>query len=148
MTFKKDFIKYWVPVFLWMAFIFWMSTGTFSSENTSRFFEPAIRLLFPTATPQRVSLFHAIFRKAGHVFEYFILGFLLFRAFRAGSSESWNWRWPLSAAVVIILWAASDEFHQSFMPSRQASIQDVGIDIAGGVFAQVAGVWWFYHKKK
>ncbi|MGD0662387.1 MAG: VanZ family protein [Syntrophorhabdales bacterium] len=36
--------------------------------------------------------------------------------------------------------SAGDEFHQSFVATRTASITDVGIDTAGGVFAQVVGV--------
>ena len=147
MILSKRLIKYWLPVALWMAFIYWMSTDTFSSENTSLFIEPAIRLLLPTATPEQVNLYHAIIRKAAHVFEYFILGCLLFRAFRADSSKSWSWQWPLLAVVVLALWAGSDEFHQWFVPSRGASIKDVGIDVAGGVLAQIVITLWVHQKK-
>lgn len=91
---------------------------------------------------------HALIRKAGHVIEYFVLGLLLFRTFRGGSISSWNWRWSFFAVIVVVLWAASDEFHQSFVSTRTASAVDVGIDTAGGIFAQFAGALWHRYKKK
>jgi VanZ family protein len=93
-------------------------------------------------------LIRAFIRKAGHVIEHFILGLLLFRAFRGGSAASWNWRWFWGALIVVVLWAAIDELHQSFVPARTASIVDVGIDIAGGILAQlVIAIGYRYRKK-
>jgi len=134
--------KYWAPVFLWMSFIFWMSTGTFSSENTSLIIEPILRFFMPSIAPERVAVIHGAIRKLGHVSEYFILGILLFRAFRGGSTEMRSPRWAFSSLLVIVLYAASDEFHQSFVPARTASLVDVGIDTLGGFLAQCASVLW------
>jgi VanZ family protein len=112
-----------------------MSTETFSSPNTFSLVETVIRFLVPKISFQEVGLIHAFIRKSGHVIEYFILGLLLFRAFRGSSIASWNWRWSFFAVIVVVLWAASDEWHQSFIPTRTASIVDVAIDTAGGVLA-------------
>ena len=136
MTANRKSIKYWLPVVFWMAFIFWMSTDTFSSQNTSFLVEPVVRFLFPEILPPETVLIHALIRKAGHVIEYFILSILLFRAFRGGSKESWNWRWASLSVILVILYAAGDEFHQSFVPVRTASLGDIGIDSAGGILAQ------------
>jgi VanZ family protein len=136
MTFSRNFIKYWLPVIFWMCFIFWMSTETFSSENTFSLTEAFLRFLVPRISSQEMGLIHAFIRKAGHVTEYFILGLLLFRAFRGGSAAPWNWRWSFFAVVVVVLWAVSDEFHQSFVATRTASAVDVGIDTVGGILAQ------------
>ncbi len=89
---------------------------------------------------EKVDLIHAIIRKLAHIIEYLILGFLLFRAFRGRSDVRWNWRWFFLTSIVVLLWAASDEFHQSFVPTRTASIVDVGIDIVGGILGQLASV--------
>jgi VanZ family protein len=148
MPLKQYFIKYWLPVALGMCLIFWMSTETFSSGNTSLFVKAILRLLVPEISPQEVGLVHAFIRKAGHVIEYFILGLLLFRAFRGGSSASFNWRWPLFAVTVVVLWAASDEFHQIFVPTRTASAVDVGMDTAGGMFGQVVSAWRHLYRRK
>jgi VanZ family protein len=135
---KQNFLKYWLPVILWMGVIFGVSTGTFSSEQTSRFIVPLLHFLFPWLSPQYVDLIHGLIRKAGHVAEYFILGLLLFRAFRSDSSQGWRPRWAIYAVVGVIIYAVSDEFHQSFVAARGASLVDVGIDSAGGIFSQIA----------
>jgi VanZ family protein len=44
----------------------------------------------------------------------------------------------LSAGLVLLscaAYAASDEFHQSFVPSRTASLRDVTIDLCGATLA-------------
>lgn len=127
--------KYWIPVLLWMIFIFWMSTGTFSEQNTASIVEPIIRFLMPSARPEMTDLIHDTLRKLGHVANYFVLGFLLFRAFRGGSKELRIPRWAFSSLFVLVLYAASDEFHQSFVSTRTASLHDVGIDMLGGITA-------------
>jgi VanZ family protein len=141
MSFIRHF-KYWFPVFLWMSFIFWMSTGTFSAENTSLIIEPILHFLMPSITPEKMALIHGVIRKLGHVTEYFILGILLFRAFRRGSKESLRWRWVFYSFLFVMLYAASDEFHQSFVSTRTASLFDVGIDTLGGILAQGVSVLW------
>jgi VanZ family protein len=148
MTSNRNFIKYWLPVILWMAFIFWMSTETFSSENTSSWLKMVLGLFIPKISSQELSLIHAVIRKAGHVAEYFILGLLLFRSFRAGSVSSWNWRWSFWAVMVLALWAASDEFHQSLVLTRMASAVDVGIDTSAGILAQVVSAVWHRSRRK
>jgi VanZ family protein len=141
MSFVRN-VKYWAPVILWMTFIFWMSTGTFSSENTSLIIEPILHFLMPSLSPEKVAMIHAAIRKLGHVTEYFILGILLFRAFRGGSKELRNLRWAFSSFLVVVLYAACDEFHQLFVPARTASLVDVGIDTLGGIIAQGVSVLW------
>jgi VanZ family protein len=141
MSFIRNF-KYWVPVLLWMSFIFWMSTGIFSAKNTSLVIEPILHFLMPSASPEDVAAIHGAIRKMGHVTEYFILGILLFRAFRAGSKELRNLRWAFSSFLVVLLYAVSDEFHQSFVPARTASLFDVGMDTLGGILSQGVSVLW------
>ncbi len=136
MTFKQKFITYWLPVFLGMCLVFWISTETFSQRNTYSLAKAILGFLFPEISSREVGLIHEFVRKAGHVIEYFILGLLLFRAFRGGSNVSFNWRWSFSAVIVVVLWAASDEVHQFFVPARAASAVDVGIDTASGMLAQ------------
>jgi VanZ family protein len=124
-----------------------MSTETFSTQNTFSLIETVLRFLVHEISSKEIGLIHAFIRKAGHVIEYFILGLLLFRAFRGGSIASWNWRWSFFAVIVVVLWAASDEFHQSFVPTRTASVVDVGIDTAGGILAQFVSAFWQRYRK-
>jgi VanZ family protein len=140
--------KFWAPVLVWMSVVFLMSTAAFSSQNTSLIIEPVLRFLAPSLSRQQVELIHGVIRKAGHVTEYFVLGILLFRAFRGTSTEEKVWRWALSAAVVTVLYAASDEFHQSFVSARTPSLWDVGIDAAAGILAQGVTILWHYRRQR
>jgi VanZ family protein len=148
MTFNRNFAEYWLPVILWMGFIFSMSSEAFSERNASSWDEAILRFLAPEISSQKVGLINKVIRKPGHVIEYFILGLLLFRAFRGDSTGKWNWRWPSLAVIVVIFFAAGDEFHQSLVPTRTASVVDVGIDTAGAVVAQFISPWWYWYKKK
>jgi VanZ family protein len=134
---NQNFLKYWLPVILWMGVMFWMSTGTFSSDHTSRFIVPFLNFLFPWLSSQDVDMLHEATRKTVHIVEYFILGLLLFRAFRSNSLKVWCPRWTIYALAGTIMYALSDEFHQSFTAARGASLIDVGIDSAGGILSQI-----------
>ncbi len=148
MTSSRNFAKYWFPVLLWMCFTFWMSTETFSSENTFSWIEMLLRFLAPKISPQEMVFIHVLIRKTAHVSEYFVLGLLLFRTFRGNSTLLWNWRWSFFAVIGVALWAAGDEFHQSFVSTRTASAVDVVIDTAGGILSQfVAALWHRYRRK-
>ena len=50
------------------------------------------------------------------------------------------WEWPLAgkAILVVIVYAASDEIHQLFVPSREGTLRDVIIDTIGGTCGLVA----------
>jgi VanZ family protein len=140
--------RFWAPVLVWMSVVFLMSTAEFSSQNTSLIIEPILRFLAPSLSRHQVELIHGLIRKAGHVTEYFVLGILLFRAFRGGSTQEKVWRWALFAAVVTVCYAASDEFHQSFVSTRTPSFWDVGIDAAAGILAQGVGILWHYRRQR
>jgi VanZ family protein len=147
MLFNRNFVKYSLPVVLWMCVIFLMSTETFSSQNTISLVERVLHILFSKISSQEVGLIHEFIRKTGHVIEYFILGLLLFRAFHGRSIVFWSWRWSLLAVILVVLWAAADEFHQSFVPTRTASVVDLLLDTAGGAFAQLVSILWVRYRK-
>lgn len=108
-----------------------MSTDTFSAENTFSAVEKGVSFLVSGISSQQLDSVHALIRKAAHVTEYFILGIFVFRALRGELTASRKWRWSFFALVVVVLWAAMDEFHQSFVLTRTASPMDVGLDTAG-----------------
>lgn len=136
-------LRFWIPVVFWMVFIFCMSMGIFSAENTSLIIEPLFKFFLPNISQQSLDTIHFVVRKCGHFSEYFILGWLLFRAFRGDAAENRSWRWAVAAAAVVVLYAIGDEFHQFFVASRTASPVDVAIDSVGGLTAQVfLGLKW------
>jgi VanZ family protein len=147
MSFGKK-IKYWLPVFLWIGFIFWMSTSMFSAQNTYLFFESLLRFFAPSISHKEVIVVHIFIRKLAHITEYFISGLLLFRAFREGSDKRREGLWAFSSLLVVVIIAASDELHQSFVPTRTATLVDVGLDIMGGFLAQGVSVMMFKLRKQ
>jgi VanZ family protein len=142
MNFMQKF-KYWLPVIMMMACIYWMSTDTLSSRSTMHIIEPILRFFAPSISRKEIIMIHGMIRKAAHVIVYLILGMLLFRAFRAGSHERRLWRWALSSLAVVVLYAITDEFHQSLTSTRTAAPADVGIDVLGGIFAQFLSIIWY-----
>ena len=137
--------KYWIVSAVWAAVISILSTDTFSSDNTSRFILPMLRWLFPRASLETLHIMHAVIRKTAHLTEYFILSTLLFLAQR-GDERGWKLRWAIWAIAMCAGYAALDEFHQSFVPSRTASPWDSLIDTTGASVAQC--VIWILRRER
>src|SRR4026208_2552266 len=131
---RRRLMRY-LPLLLWMAFIFFASTNSFSASNTSRFIRPLLVWLFPQISEEQIAVFHFLVRKASHFSEYAILGFLAARAFISSSQRLLRTYWIHASIILLVSYALLDEFHQSFVSSRTASIYDSLIDIAGGVFS-------------
>ena len=131
----------YAPLIAWMAVIFFASTGKFSASNTVLLIQPFLRWLFPQISDERIALLHFLVRKAGHFTEYAILGLLAVRAFVASSHLSLRRHWSLAAFILVAVYALTDEYHQSFVPTRTASIYDSFIDIAGGLTALALAMW-------
>lgn len=123
------------PLIIWAALIFIGSSGLLSSSNTSMFLVRPLHWLLPQAGDATLRALHFILRKAGHFTEYAILALLAARAFRTSSRELLRSRWFWAALFLIIIYSLTDEFHQSFVPSRGASIYDSMIDTVGGLLA-------------
>lgn len=114
--------------------MFTASTDLGSSDNTSRFIEPFLRFIAPWLAQESIVALHTAIRKAAHVAEYAILAALLFRALRLTAGKRLSampWRGALVAWLLAAAFAASDEFHQTFVASRGPSASDVLIDATG-----------------
>jgi len=130
----RGFFWYWLPVLGWMAIVFSASSDVHSQEHSSRFFEPFLRWLFPHLSPEGVESVHHLFRKVCHLTEYAILALLIWRALHQAKTDLPDWSWPRvgGTLLVVFLYAATDEFHQRFVPGRTPLVSDVFIDTAGG----------------
>jgi VanZ family protein len=120
-----------------MTFIFIGSTDLLSASNTGGVLARPLHWLFPNASETTVRTLQFLLRKAGHFSEYAILALLAARAFQTSSFELWRRRWFWIALLLVVAYSLSDEFHQSFVPSRTASIYDCMIDSFGGLTALV-----------
>jgi VanZ family protein len=111
-------LYYWLPVLLWMAVIFLFSSQPYSGDVTRRF----------------LGEFNLPVRKLAHASEYAVLFFLANRAIQATGGKfarQANWL----ALSLCFFYALSDEWHQSFVPGRSASLFDALIDTLGASFA-------------
>ena len=128
-------VSKWMPVFAWMLLIFAGSSDALSAEHTSRFIVPFLRWLDPHISLATIAVVHLTLRKLGHFTEYAILASLLWRGLRGTFLEVRSSLLALAAFLIAAGFAASDEFHQSFVPTRTASARDVMIDCLGALFA-------------
>jgi len=141
------FVRYWMPAIVWMAVIFLGSTDVLSAEHTARFLVPFLRWIDQQISLAALNAIQLGIRKLGHLVEYAILAALLWRAFRGGM----GWRARMSSLFVVTwlacaVFAASDELHQSFVPSRTASPVDIMIDIAGALVGLF--ICWMFARGK
>jgi VanZ family protein len=129
------FLKYWLPVLLWMVVIFSASSDTNSFQHSSRILAPLLHWLFPQLSDDAISATVYFIRKCAHLTEYALLALLLWRALRKPvRHDSRPWRWADARLVLLIvaIYAATDELHQVFVPHREGRITDVIIDTIGG----------------
>jgi len=123
------------PLIIWAVLIFIGSSNLLAASNTSMFLVRPLHWLLPQASDTTLRVLHFIIRKAGHFTEYAILALLAARAFRTSSRELLRSRWFWASLFLVIAYSLTDEFHQSFVPSRTASIYDSMIDTVGGLTA-------------
>ena len=117
----------WLPVLLWGALIFTLSTSAFSAANTGKIIDPLLRWLVPGISAASVDVGHMLTRKAAHFTEYGILFWLLVR----GPMKER----PYLALMLCVVYALTDEGHQVFVPGRTASLYDVALDSTGALFS-------------
>lgn len=125
------------PLVLWAALIFIGSTDLLSAANTGGVLARPVLWLFPHLSERTLEIFQFVVRKAGHFTEYAILALLAARTFRTSARELLRNRWFWVSLLLVVAYSLSDEFHQSFYPSRTASIYDSMIDTFGGLTALV-----------
>ena len=136
--------RFWryAPLIVWMLVIFFASSNDFSASSTSRFIRPLFAWLFPGITEGQLVRIHFLIRKSAHFVEYAVLGFLAARAFSSSSIEWLRRFWLPVTLVLIVCYAFMDEYRQSFVPTRSASIWDSFIDISGGLTALAIFFYW------
>ena len=113
----KKFIYLWGPVILFASLVFILS----SMSSLPVKIEP-----FPN------------FDKVEHMCEYGLFAILLFRALNGTLSRA-DFIWIASLTVMITLaYGMSDEFHQSFVPHRDADVKDLVADGFGAIAAMTS----------
>ncbi|PIV10102.1 MAG: hypothetical protein COS49_02365 [Candidatus Portnoybacteria bacterium CG03_land_8_20_14_0_80_41_10] len=103
-------IQNWFLVFLWAGFIFFLSE------------QPDLGFGLPR-------LWDFFLAKSAHFLEYLFLTFLLIQALK--EHQLTKKKILILAVVLAVGYAFSDEYHQSFILGRQASVRDILVDSLG-----------------
>lgn len=77
-------------------------------------------------------------RKLAHISEYTVLSFFVyayFSNFQYGSKRT-----IILTYVVSLLYAVSDELHQTFVPNRSGNLIDVGVDSIGIILGIIISI--------
>src|SRR5699024_4908630 len=129
---KQPKLISWIPIFVWMALIFYLSHKPASSSNE---LSTAVMVVFihtiSTFIPIHLNLciFHHFFLKISYFFLYFMIGLLVINALKRHVSI--KWKFVALSLIICILYAISDEVHQLFILGRSGEMRDVFIDSTG-----------------
>lgn len=99
---------FWLPVAIWAAFLFYLSS-------------------IPNLRVVESNFWDEIIRSGAHLFFYCLGYFLFFRALNFGKKEKNFWL-PL---VFTIAYSFFDEIHQSLVPTRTFQAKDLLVDFGG-----------------
>ncbi len=113
---KMNFFLRWFPAIAYAAFIFSMSQSS----------HPPGASLAPDYV--------------GHSGEYALFTITVLWGTTAGLRLLDGWRWVLAWGIVAV-YAASDEFHQAFVPLRDPSFFDLTVDIIAGTLVTLSVAW-------
>ena len=109
----KKIVIFWLPVIVYGGFIFAVSSvpgkeipGLFAYQD----------IVF-------------------HFFEYAVFALLIARALKGCYPHKNRANRLLLVVILAMAYALFDEFHQSFVPGRTASLIDVAVDATGSFFA-------------
>jgi hypothetical protein len=122
---RSHLVRYWLPVFIWMAGIFYLS----SRSNPSGFLP---------ASEHGINI-----DRLAHIAEYAGLAALLYRALRKQRNGAipvhGRWRWEV-VFVLALAYAVLDELHQELVPGRGFELVDIGCDLTG-IMATLGLIW-------
>jgi len=106
--------RYWLPAIFWMGLIFFLSSQTEAD--------------MPHYPDGKWDWF---LKKLAHMAEYGILTLLVWRAISGSIGDQAKRRYIWVTPIICAIYAASDEYHQSFIAGRRSSVLDVVIDTLG-----------------
>jgi VanZ family protein len=107
----------WLPAVAWAGLIFFLSAQ-------------------PDETLEKLGLQGQLLSIGGHLVVYFVLMVLLVVALRLSSNLPSRQVYILSF-LIVALYGLSDEYHQSFVPGRTATIADWFVDLIGAAIAWI-----------
>ena len=121
----------------WMILIFVMSC--FNAQESSSQSGFIVDILSKFVNINDIGIISVFVRKAAHFSEYIILGILALNCFKDYKIKNL----VILSITFCILYAVTDEIHQTFVPGRAGLITDVIIDSCGSI----SGIIFYYFAK-
>ena len=91
----------------------------------------------PTVQTSAVDWQDFFVKKLAHIIEYFILGLLIFFSLKNTFTFARS-RLLFLTVILTVLYALTDEWHQTFVPGREGRLRDVFFDSTGALLAVLA----------
>lgn len=136
---RKRNVIHWLPVVLWMALIFFLSSQPSEGSNSlskgiTKLIIEVLGKFLPinieiSTIDANVSQLNHFVRKFAHFFAYMILGIFVSNALY----KNGNKKVVLYSFVFCFMYAVSDELHQIIVPGRGCQLKDVIIDSVGSI---------------
>lgn len=137
---KLNYIS-WIPAIIVMTIIYMFSAKPVTSSNeSSMIIANSVLNLYESITnqpmqdelrPEKLEIVNHIIRKTAHFMEYAVLAVTIV-------FHLWVWKMKykwifLFSSLFSALYAATDEFHQTFVPGRGGQFKDVILDSCGAL---------------
>ena len=135
----------WLPVLIWMALIFYLSSqnGNESGHLSRTVTVGLLRLLRLAETNERIAAWQSVIRTCAHGAVFFILAILV--GWALTRSQVQGLCNLLLTMLISIIYAATDEMPQALVPGRASQWIDLLVDSAGILLAalayQTASLW-------
>lgn len=117
----KSAFLYWAPAVGLMLLIFLVSAQ-------------------PKTDIPQFGLWDLAVKKSAHMFGYGLLGVAMLRGVRG--SAPFAWQQLVWALAFTLLYALTDEYHQTFVAGRGGNLLDVGIDGVGATLGLAIRLGW------
>jgi VanZ family protein len=125
----------WALTLAWAMLIFYFSTRRFGPDFSDSLLTRVLAFLQLSVSSKTFAILSARLRKTVHVIEYGVLAVSLYGACADRDPFRWRQRRALWCIFIAAAYSLTDEFHQAFVPGRNASLADYGIDAIGAAIA-------------
>ena len=132
-----------VLIIIWMIVVFLFSgqQGKDSGNTSSKFIKVILKIFTKDVSEEKIQKLQLPIRKLAHFTIYAIGGMLVILLLNQYNISVFQK--ILYSQIFMTLYAATDEFHQKFVPGRTACIKDVLIDSSGALLAIVVITLFF-----
>ncbi len=117
--------------------IFYLSTRTFSSTFSIWLEAQILALLHLHVGAATFNLLQYLMRRSAHLTVYGIFAVFIYHSLAGEKRPAWSFRRAVLSVLIAGLYSLTDEFHQSFVPGRSASLLDCGVDTVGAILGTI-----------